>query len=237
MDYQLFDYGDQAIIIELGKVIDPEINRRVQLLGQSIMKAKIPAIKTIIPAYATLTVNFNGQITNGKLLKQRLVPIIESSLNGNLPEAKTWLIPVAYGGEYGPDLEDVADFGGITADKVIQLHTAQKYLVYFLGFLPGFAYMGTVPDQIAMPRLASPRLKIPAGSVGIAGKQTGFYPVTSPGGWRIIGQTPLKLYQPENPVSFYQAGDQIQFEAVTHAEFKAIQLTVNAGTYQPKEAE
>ncbi|WP_338033138.1 5-oxoprolinase subunit PxpB [Limosilactobacillus alvi] len=237
MDYQLFDYGDQAIVIELGKVIDPEINRRVQLLGQLIMKAKIPAIETIIPAYATLTVTFNGQITNGKMLRQRLVPIIESSLSGDLPVAKTWLIPVAYGGEYGPDLRDVADYGGITPTEVIRLHTAQKYLIYFLGFLPGFAYMGTVPDQIAMPRLASPRLKIPAGSIGIAGQQTGFYPVTSPGGWRIIGQTPLKLYQPENPVSFYQAGDQIQFEAVTPAEFKAIQLTVQAKTYQPREAE
>lgn len=122
----------------------------------------------------------------------------------------------------------------MTTDEVIKMHTSQLYYIYLLGFLPGFAYAGFVEDQIAMPRLAKPRLKIPAGSVGIAGKQTGMYPVTSPGGWRLIGQTPLKLYDSKSPVPFYQAGDWLKFIAVSVVEFEKIKQQSIRGDYQFK---
>lgn len=232
--YQLTPLGDQALVITLGDSIDPVVNRRLQTLIKEILQANLPGIVALIPAYSTLTVTYDGIVTNYDKLSHTLKPLIDSSLSAPLATPTTWLIPVRYGGDGGPDLADVANFADQSTGEVVQAHTDQDYLIYFLGFLPGFAYMGSVDDKIAMPRLAKPRLEIPAGSVGIAGKQTGFYPVASPGGWRIIGQTPLNLYDPAHPQSFYSAGDRVRFFAVTDHEFDLIKTDVANGTYQVK---
>lgn len=234
MDYRMIPVGDQAVAIEMGTAIDPAVNQRLQTIGQAVLAAHLPMVKTVIPGYATLTVTFNGQMATTEMVMKKLTPLIDAAMQAKLAPHQTWLIPVCYGGEFGPDLADVATFAKCSAEEVIAKHTSRDYLIYFMGFLPGFAYMGSVVDEIAMPRLAEPRLEIPAGSVGIAGAQTGFYPVASPGGWRIIGQTPLKLYDPAHPQSFYHAGDLIRFQAVSSAEFATIKQSVAAGTYQPK---
>ncbi|KRM00805.1 5-oxoprolinase subunit PxpB [Limosilactobacillus gastricus] len=228
-NYQLIPLGDQAIMVQMADQIDPQENQRLQAIARLISG---PEILGIVPAYSTLTVNFDAQQTTMARMMDRLDEVIQQSLQMELPPAKTWLIPVSYGGEFGPDLGDVADFAQISPADVIKRHTDIDYLIYFLGFLPGFSYMGSVDQQIAMPRLATPRLSIPAGSIGIAGQQTGFYPVTSPGGWRLIGQTPIQLYDPQSPQSFYQAGDYVRFVPVNQREFKQIQDAAERDQYQ-----
>ncbi len=230
--YNIIPVGDQALSINFPAVIRPEINRRLQILAHQILKADLIGVLTVIPAYHTLMVTYEAIKVSFQEAVEALRPIIDHNLDRPLPPSKIWRIPVCYDEKFGPDLAAVAAFGHMTVNEVVQRHTAKPYLIYFLGFLPGFAYMASVDDQIAMPRLAKPRLQIPAGSVGIAGHQTGFYPVTSPGGWRLIGRTPLTLYQPEHPKAFYQAGDQVQFVAVDVNRFNEIEAADQAGNYQ-----
>lgn len=232
--YQLITVGDQAISIEFPNEINPEINLRLQALAKIITTDKVVGVQAVIPAYHTLLVTFDAMRITPRKLKQQLERIIADQLAAPLPPKRTLIIPVCYEDPYGPDLSDVADYAGISTDEVIKRHTGKSYLIYFLGFLPGFAYMASVDDQIAMPRLSKPRVKIPAGSVGIAGIQTGFYPVTSPGGWRLIGKTPLTLYQPDNPEPFYHAGDEIKFEAIDKETFDVIKQADELGHYHVK---
>lgn len=232
--YQIVPVGDQALEISFANEINPQINQQIHQLGGLILRAHLPAVQTVVPAYHTLTVLFDGSQTDFNELKAPIQKLVQQALKTKAAPAKTWLIPVCYGGEYGPDLGKLADFAHVSKKEAVQLHTGRDYLIYFLGFLPGFAYMASVADQIAMPRLAKPRLKIAARSVGIAGKQTGFYPVTSPGGWQIIGRTPVDLYRPDHPQSFYAAGDQVRFVAIGEEEYRAIRQAVKAGTYQVK---
>lgn len=233
-DYQIVPVGDQALEIVFANEINPQVNQQIHHLGQLILDSQLAAVQTVVPAYHTLTVLFDGSQTSCDDLKPRLRPLVERALQSKPLPSKTWLIPVCYGGEYGPDLAKLADFAHVDEEQAIKLHTSRDYLIYFLGFLPGFAYMASVVDQIAMPRLTKPRLKIAARSVGIAGKQTGFYPVESPGGWEIIGRTPVTLYRPDHPQSFYAAGDKVRFVSVSQAEYKAIRKADQDGTYQVK---
>jgi KipI family sensor histidine kinase inhibitor len=142
-------------------------------------------------------------------------------------------IPVCYGGEYGPDLERIAAHAGLSTSEVIRIHSGRDYLIYMMGFLPGFCYLGGLDERIHTPRLSSPRLRIPAGSVGIGGSQTGIYPMDSPGGWQLMGMTPVKTYDParETPI-LVEAGDYIRFVPVSEAEYFDIKAAVDAGTYQ-----
>lgn len=147
------------------------------------------------------------------------------------PESQLITIPVCYGGELGPDLADVAALNKITTDEVINLHSSATYLVHMIGFVPGFAYLGGMPETIAAPRKATPRAAIPAGSVGIAGMQTGIYPLQTPGGWQLIGQTPVKLFDPTRPVpALLKAGDRVQFKRIGMDEFRHLQKTTDADT-------
>ncbi|WP_367342636.1 5-oxoprolinase subunit PxpB [Limosilactobacillus sp.] len=232
--YQIVPVGDQALEIVFANEINPQVNQQIHHLGQLILNAQLPAVQTVVPAYHTLTVLFDGSRTSCDDLKPQLQPLVERALQAKSLPSKTWLIPVCYGGEFGPDLAKLADFAHVDEAQAIKLHTGRDYLIYFLGFLPGFAYMASVVDQIAMPRLAKPRLKIAARSVGIAGKQTGFYPVESPGGWEIIGRTPVTLYRPDHPQSFYAAGDKVRFVSINQDEYRQIRQADQAGTYQVK---
>lgn len=235
--YQITAVGDQAVAISFANRIDPHINQRLHQIGRLILQAGFPAVQTVVPAYRTLTVLFDGGRTTADQVSAEIKPVIKQALQVALPPSKTWLIPVLYGGDMGPDLATVADFAHLSSQEAVNAYTSHDYLIYFLGFLPGFAYMASVPDRLALPRLEKPRLKIPAGSVGIAGHQTGFYPVESPGGWRIIGRTPLKLYDPHNPQSFYSAGDSVRFFVIDRDQFAAIQQADRQGTYQLRTVE
>jgi inhibitor of KinA len=163
-----------------------------------------------------------------KLRHQELEEILRGYVKGMekvaLPEPRLVEIPVCYGGEYGPDLNGVADLHGMTIDAAIQMHASRTYLVYFLGFVPGFAYLGEVAEELAIPRLATPRRSVAAGSVGIAGSQTGVYPIATPGGWRLLGRTPVKMFQPEREeMSLLSIGDRVRFVAISREQFAKLE--------------
>ncbi|CAD5244657.1 5-oxoprolinase subunit PxpB [Thermococcus camini] len=212
--------GDSTLLISLGEVIDEEINERIHSLARAIEKANFEWLIEVVPAYSSLAVIYDPVLIDFESVKRAVegVEFTSERFEGKLVE-----VPVVYGGEYGPDLEFVAEHNGLTVDDVIEIHSKPTYRVYFLGFLPGFAYLGGMDDRIATPRLEKPRLKVPAGSVGIAGKQTGIYPLGSPGGWRLIGRTPLKLFDPsKEPPTLLQPGDRVRFVPVDEEEFREL---------------
>lgn len=227
--------GDSAFIIKAGDEISWEINATVRKLLVRLEKEKISGITDFIPSYNELMVCYDPSLLDYK----ELLEIFRSSAADlgtmELPEADVIHVPVLYGGEYGPDLHYVAELNDLTADEVIAVHSSVTCLVYMLGFTPGFCYLGGMDRRIATPRRETPRLKIPAGSVGIAGDQTGIYPLESPGGWQLIGRTPLRLFSPDKKPEFlFKAGDYIRFCPVDMDEYNRILGEVSAGTYQVK---
>jgi len=228
--------GEQGLIVEFGTEIDPVINARVHRLANTL-KEKMPEyIQDVVPTYRSLMVYFDPLAISRETLQKNIAKYLDElgSASAASDTARIITIPVSYGGEFGPDLEFVAKHNSITEDEVVAIHTSIPYLVYMLGFAPGFPYLGGMSERIATPRLASPRVKIPAGSVGIAGKQTGIYPLESPGGWQLIGRTPLTLFDPlaKNPFVF-AAGDYLQFTAIKMDEYVALKEQVASGNYAP----
>ncbi len=225
--------GDKAIFIEFGDSIDPDVNQRVRNLKLALEKVAIPGVVESVPTYRSLLVYFEPlQVSAGKL-RETVYHLLQSVIENELPIPRLIEIPTAYGGEFGPDLELVAKHNNLSTAEVVRIHTRTRYLIYMLGFMPGFPYLGGMSPRIATPRKTTPRLKLPAGSVGIAGNQTGIYPAESPGGWQIIGRTPLQLFQPtREPPSILRAGDYLTFFSITPEEFTAIKDSVRKGTYQ-----
>ena len=229
--YQLA--GDMAVSVEFGEEIREETGRRVQTLYRIIKVAGMEGIRECVPSYCSLLVYYNPAILSYKRLLHFLKKCEKSIPNGGSFKKRIFEIPVCYGGEYGLDLEEVSSYTHMTQEEIISLHSKNDYLIYMLGFLPGFPYLGGMAEALATPRLSTPRTNIPAGSVGIGGSQTGIYPMDSPGGWRLIGKTPVKLYDPlrENPV-LYEAGDFIRFLPITSKEYEEISKQEQDGTYQ-----
>jgi KipI family sensor histidine kinase inhibitor len=228
--------GDRAIFVEFGDAIDPELNRRVRHLTLAIQKKKIPGIIETVPTYRSLLIYFEPRQINAQKLRETLRSLTQPLAESELPRPKLLEIPTVYGGEYGPDLEFVAAHNGLSVTEVVRIHTSTPYLIYMIGFMPGFPYLGGMSPKIATPRLETPRTKIPAGSVGIAGNQTGIYPAESPGGWRLIGRTPLKLFDPSRePPALFQAGDYLTFVSITPEEFNHIRQAAEQGEYSVRE--
>ncbi|RVU55591.1 5-oxoprolinase subunit PxpB [Anaerosphaera multitolerans] len=225
--------GDSAIIMEFGNEISEEINARIRSTIDKIDAAKIDGIVELVPTYRSITINYNPiKIKYDELIK-KLKTFEEFDSDATEGKVKIIEIPTIYGGEYGPDIEFVAENAGLSQEEVIKIHTGTDYLVYMLGFAPGFTYLGGMDERIATPRLKTPRLKIPGGSVGIAGAQTGMYPSESPGGWQLIGRTPLKLYDEKNdPPVFINAGDYIRYVQIDEKEFNRIKSLVDQGGYK-----
>ncbi len=233
IDYFCVPIGEQSINLVFPNMIDIKENRFIQAVAKYLLNKNISGIVDVIPAYHTLTVNFDLSVTNYQKTTSKIKEIINSrQLQQEENSHRILELPVCYDEEFGPDLKDVAKFGNLTVKELINLHTQTDYFIYMLGFLPGFAYMGTVPKRIAMPRLDRPRPLVPAGSVGIAGEQTGMYPVSSPGGWRLLGKTPIRLYNSRRPKPRYQAGDFIRFKSISKTEYRDIQLADQNGDYQ-----
>jgi 5-oxoprolinase (ATP-hydrolysing) subunit B len=203
--------SDRSLLVSFGCEISPEFQREVvRLLG--VLEALPPGIVNLHPAFASVLIDFDPRRWD----HARVEGLVQERLAGpqaSRPrETRTVEIPVHYGGEYGPDLEDVARHTGLAPGDVIRLHSGADYLVYFLGFSPGFPYLGGLPPGLATPRLPAPRKRVPAGSVAIGGIQTGVYPAESPGGWRIIGRTPLRLFDlAKDPPALLRAGDHVRF--------------------------
>lgn len=234
--------GDCAVCVEFGDEISPEINRKIRAFKIAVEKEGIEGIIETVPTYRSLLVVYNPEVIRFKKLTERFEAIMGTMDSIQIPPPTVIEIPVLYGGEMGPDIETVAAHNGKTVEEVIKLHTSGEYLIYMLGFIAGFPYLGGMSKEIATPRLKSPRVKIEGGSVGIAGEQTGVYPVASPGGWQLIGRTPLKLYDSdrEKPV-LLEAGQYMKFRAVTEEEYRRIEKQVENNTYRyvvyEKEAE
>jgi inhibitor of KinA len=215
--------GDQGLVVEYGDTIDPAINRRVRALFHALDAAAIPGIVDLVPTYRSLLVTYDPLRLSPDDL-QRTLERTEASLDSAPARAPRVVeVPTAYGGTFGPDLPFVASHNGLSEDDVVRIHSGTDYLVYMMGFSPGFPYLGGMSDRIATPRLATPRTAIPAGSVGIAQAQTGIYPVESPGGWQLIGRTPVRLFDPERqPPVLVEAGDFIRFVPVPHEDYERL---------------
>ncbi|HZG80815.1 MAG TPA: 5-oxoprolinase subunit PxpB [Brevibacillus sp.] len=234
--------GDQAVVVQFGTTMSLEAYQQVRRVALILDRHPIPGMVEYIPAYTTITIFYNPQALydwyqkhaareraeESDSLYQVMCNLIREQLKQatvvSAGEERTVEIPVCYGGELGPDLSDVAALNQITEQEVINIHAGGDYLVYMIGFAPGFPYIGGMSERIAAPRRKSPRLSIPAGSVGIAGKQTGIYPMETPGGWQIIGRTPLRLFRPEDGTpSLLQAGDRVRFYPISMEEYRAFE--------------
>lgn len=225
--------GDCAVCVEFGNKISPDINTKIRAFKIAVEKSGIEGIVETVPTYRSLLVHYKPEVIGFKELTEKFEELMGSISNIQIPPPTVIEIPVLYGGEMGPDIETVAAHNGKTVEEVIKIHTSEEYLIYMLGFIAGFPYLGGMSKEIATPRLKSPRVKIDGGSVGIAGEQTGVYPVDSPGGWQLIGRTPLKLYDAdrEKPV-LLEAGQYIKFRSIDAAEYAKIEKEVADGTYQ-----
>ncbi|MDA1349183.1 MAG: 5-oxoprolinase subunit PxpB, partial [Chloroflexi bacterium] len=179
--------GDQALVVEFGDSIDSETNRRVHGLLRAVERKTVNGVIDLVPSYRSLLINYDPLVTTARELKERITALDGKLRDRALKPKRVVKLPTLYGGEYGPDLEFVAEHTGLSAEEVVRLHSEPRYLVYMIGFSPGFPYLGGMPERLATPRLETPRIKITAGSVGIAGTQTGVYPLASPGGWQLIG--------------------------------------------------
>ena len=228
--------GDQALVVELGDSIDPDCNRKVHNLLHAIEEQEVAGVVDLIPTYRSLMVQYDPMEITYADLQYSLTQIERGLDEGHLMKPRTVEIPTLYSGEPAPDLEFVAQNAGISTEEAIAIHSGTDYLVYMMGFTPGFPYLGGLSEKLVTPRLTTPRTTIPAGSVGIAESQTGVYPVESPGGWRIIGRTPIKLFDPtREPPSSLAAGDYVRFVPISgHDEFIEIQAQVEKGEYRTK---
>lgn len=225
--------GDSSILIEFGKEINPEINGKITSLVQLMKEQHIEGVVDMIPAFCTLLVNYDPRVITYEEIRNRMEKLLKIETRASESRRRVYEIPVCYGGEYGPDIENIAEHAGLSVEEVIRIHSSRDYLIYMLGFLPGFCYLGGLDERIHTPRLANPRIKINAGSVGIGGSQTGIYPLDSPGGWQLMGMTPVKTYDPEREVPILvEAGDYIRFVPVDESEYKRIKELVERGEYQ-----
>ena len=225
--------GDKALTVELGDSISPVTNRRVRDLQVAIESQEIPGVVDLVPSYRSLLVYYDPGRVSLTQLTERLSALEQDLDQAAVQAPKVVEIPTLYGGEYGPDLAHVAEHNELTPEEVVQIHCRAEYLVYMMGFTPGFPYLGGMSDRIATPRLQTPRTAIPAGSVGIAEQQTGVYPIESPGGWQLIGRTPVQLFDPQrDPPVVVEAGDFIWFAPITETTYFVIQQQVQLGSYQ-----
>ncbi len=227
--------GDSALNIEFGNEISEEINKKIRAASALIENREISGISEVVPTYRSLMIHYDPLIIEYEELISILKWIEENIKNVELYSPEIIEIPVLYGGQYGPDIENVAMHNKLTVEEVIKIHTSAEYLIYMLGFTPGFPYLGGMDKRIATPRLHSPRTKIPAGSVGIAGEQTGIYPVQSPGGWQLIGSTPIELFNPdsENPI-LLKSGNHIVFKSIDEEEYMKIKEEVKNNAHKCK---
>ena len=215
--------GDTSVSVEFGNEISTAINAKIRAFNIALQGSGIKGIVETVPSYRALMVHYDPAVIRYEKLVEQMQGLMGDLDKIEIPPSDVLEIPVLYGGEEGPDLEFVAKHNNKTPEEVIKIHSSTEYLIYMLGFTPGFTYLGGMSKEIATPRLQSPRVKIPGGSVGIAGEQTGVYPIDSPGGWQLIGRTPVRMYDPDRPVPILpQAGQYIKFYPIGRAEFDEI---------------
>lgn len=220
MEYEISPLGDLAVLLSFGNEINEKTNRQIQLFISKLEREKIKGIVEWVPAYTTLTIYYQPEMLAYESLKAELDRVSRSP-GQSLPDSPlVYEIPVCYGGDWGQDLAYVADYHGLDEQEVISLHANREYLIYMMGFMPGFPYLGGLPEKLAVPRLERPRQNVKCGAVGIGGSQTGIYPADVPSGWRIIGTTPVTLFSPEKEEPFlFSSGHYIKFVPINEEQF------------------
>jgi|SRR5712664_3161312 len=216
--------SDQSLLIYFGHQISLVAHEHVRRLLRLLEIEPIAGIRNLHPAYCSLLIKFDPLKWRHQELEDALKRYLSRLEDVTLPRLREVQIPVCYGGEHGPDLVDVSAMHGMTPERVIELHSSATYLVYFLGFIPGFAYLGELPEALVTPRLATPRRSVPPGSVGIAGSQTGVYPFATPGGWRLLGRTPISMFRSDrNELSLLSIGDRVRFTPISREQFVSLE--------------
>jgi inhibitor of KinA len=219
--------GDRCLIVEFEPRVDVEINRRARSLARLLLEKPPPGVVDVVPAFCTVAVyyrpeHFGPMPSPFQQLRLQIESLLEAGLGPTEAPARVVPVPVCYGGAHGPDLEEVARARGLEPEQVVQAHVASQHVVFMIGFSPGLPYIGGLDPRLAVPRRATPRTHIPAGTVAIARDQTVIYSLETPGGWNLIGRTPVKLFDPAaDPPCRLQAGDRIRFVPITAHEFDA----------------
>ncbi|WP_152655350.1 5-oxoprolinase subunit PxpB [Oceanobacillus sp. CFH 90083] len=233
--YSVQTYGDRGVRIQFGNTIDRQINEKVHRFGSLLEKYPIEGVWEWIPAYTTITIYYNPSEITFAALEKKLIHLQKMLAETEPPVTRKITIPVCYDGEFALDMEEVTAYLNLSAQEIIRLHTKPVYHVYMMGFMPGFPYLGGLSEKLYIPRLENPRKMVKQGAVGIADKQTGIYPLDAPGGWRIIGKTPVPLYGAKKEQKMLiRAGDRLQFKAVDAAAYYEIEEAVQNGDYQPE---
>jgi KipI family sensor histidine kinase inhibitor len=240
MPARLLSLADGALVVELGDAIERPVLEQVAALDAAVLAelgaGRLEGVLETVPSYRSLAILYDPLRTTRAALERRIAPLLDVRRAAAARGARTWRLPVCYGGEHGPDLDAVAAASGLAPGDVVALHAGEAYDVYVLGFLPGFAFMGDVPARIRLPRRADPRTRVPAGSVAIAGQQTAIYPWESPGGWHLLGRCPVPLFDPRrSPPALLAPADRVVFEPVDEARLRALEADLAAGRVAPEE--
>jgi inhibitor of KinA len=223
VDFSVSAAGDSALVVSFPERIDPDINARLAALGDALRLEAPAIVRDAVLGYCSLTVYFDPLRVDAAWLEERIRTCDREMESAEDQPGKDVDVPVCYGGEFGPDLPYVADVCGCSEEDVIRMHTDVTYRVYVVGFVPGFAYMGVVHDRLALPRRASPRTRVPAGSVAIAAGQTGIYPIDTPGGWHLLGRTPVRPFDwRRHPPALFAPGDRVRFRVIDRDNYDAL---------------
>jgi inhibitor of KinA len=224
--------GDRALVVEFGDRIDRALSAEVLRLDASLRSRGLAGVVETVPTFRSVMVHYDPLVTARAALEHAIASLLVRE-PGARSAGTLWRVPVCYDGAFAPDLAEVARLTGLTPGEVVALHSRTRYHVYMLGFLPGFPYMGDLPARLALPRRADPRVRVPAGSIAIATTLTAIYPYESPGGWHLIGATPIRLFDPEaTPPALFAPGDAVQCEPVDPADFASIKKAVDGDSYQ-----
>lgn len=238
MEYRVLNLGDRAITFEFGSVISKQVSHHVlgvhAQLKEMIAQGLVTGIRESVPTFRSLTVHYDSKILFPEEVEALIAPYIKEGKT-NLADAAHWSFPVCYSGDYAPDIDDVTQRTGLSVEEVIALHQKEVFDVFMLGFLPGFAFMGLLDEKLQLPRRKEPRTAVPVGSVAIADQLTAIYPTASPGGWNLIGRTPIQLFDiNREEAALLKAGDKVGFYAVSENEYEKIEAAVKAGDYSYK---
>lgn len=233
MNARFLPLGDTAITVEFGDGVDRVLNEHVLRLSAQVRAANLPGVVRTVPTFRSLMIQYDPLATRSTSLVSEIDRLLHANHAGETRQGRLWRIPACYAREHAPDLAEVAQRTGLGTDEVVRLHAGTRFHVYMIGFMPGFPYMGDLPHRLFLPRRVDPRVRVPPGSIAIATRMTAIYPLESPGGWHLIGSTPIRLFDLGRPQpALLSPGDAVQFEPVTHHELEAIRTAVVAGRYQ-----